>query len=557
MGPMFSVFPALTLILTSLSFVHADPTRLSIPQTPPTNRVVQSNFLGISFELSFLNDYFGQDVSSTPAAVMNYLRAFRSRTGNLPLRLRVGGNSMDVSTYDPSQQTPMIRLLNSSENPDRIPANFGPALWQVMNKVADDVGGAQYLVGLSIVDPNSTDIPLLAVDGARELGSNLDSFLLGNEPDLYTSHRLRTDVANYTSTIYSSDFRHVIERLQNTSLGQLTNIGGPTLCCFWDLHTLLQEGYLSANAGNLKYVTMQHYPQNNCVAGKYRYQLPYYTVHANTVELASWNQPGITDVLANTEGNRPQLLLSEFNSIACGGVPGISDTFAVGSLWTVDYSLQLASIGYVATYLHTRERGVTYNILTSPESNPSEWNATPSFYPLLVVAEALGSTHGNGSIVTDLNLSNSTLDPNATVAGYAIHNADDSSLRSVVLFNFANMTAPQNASFEIPSGRFTRALVKYLSAPSAVEKEKISWGGQTYLGTSDGTLVDAPTDWGTGNTILDCTTGCTIGVPGPGLALVIDGEAVTRTAANGGYVVRHSILQIFWVLALWMLRSFL
>lgn len=50
------------------------------------------------------------------------------------------------------------------------------------------------------------------------------------------------------------------------------------------------------------------------------------------------------------------MLMSEFNSASCGGIPGISDTFAVGALWSIDYALQLASVGYTAAYIHTREQ---------------------------------------------------------------------------------------------------------------------------------------------------------------------------------------------------------
>lgn len=37
-----------------------------------------------------------------------------------------------------------------------------------------------YLAGLSLRDPNSTNIPLLAGDAQLKLGNNLDALLLGN-----------------------------------------------------------------------------------------------------------------------------------------------------------------------------------------------------------------------------------------------------------------------------------------------------------------------------------------------------------------------------------------
>jgi len=77
----------------------------------------------------------------------NYLTTLRSRVGNSPLRLRVGGNSMDSSIYVPTQTSPMVQLLGDDANSNNQPVNYGPVLWDVLDKVAADIGGASYLVG--------------------------------------------------------------------------------------------------------------------------------------------------------------------------------------------------------------------------------------------------------------------------------------------------------------------------------------------------------------------------------------------------------------------------
>lgn len=261
------------------------------------------------------------------------------------------------------------------------------------------------------------------------------------------------------------------------------------------------------------------------------------------VKLASWQEHGIS-VLLDTQGSRPQLLMSEFNSASCGGIPGISDTFAVGAMWSTDYALQLASMGYVAAYLHTRERGITYNIF-SPPNTPDlsgNWTTGPSFYSLLVTAEALASD--NGTFVTDLNLQNSTIDGKATVSAYAIHDAGDSSLRRIVLFNYANSSEPATFTFSVEDIPKAAGLtVKYLSAASAEEKQKISWGGQSFATSGDGTLVtpsDDDAQWAMANTQIDCTNGCTVNVTGPGIAVVMVASPLVRTSPstsdNEGFV---------------------
>ncbi|KAF8897700.1 hypothetical protein BD779DRAFT_1465824 [Infundibulicybe gibba] len=136
--------------------------------------------------------------------MMAYLSAIRSRTGTQPLRLRVGGNSMDSSIYKPEQvpPAPMVQLVGTNANANNQPVTYGPGLWEVMKKVADDLGGAEYFIGLSLLDPNSTNVPLLAGAAQQMLGSALDSFVLGNEPDLYANHGERPNQSNYTLNNY-------------------------------------------------------------------------------------------------------------------------------------------------------------------------------------------------------------------------------------------------------------------------------------------------------------------------------------------------------------------
>lgn len=448
---------------------------------------------------------------------------------------------MDSSNYVPSQPSPMIQLIDNAANVNDQPVNYSSILWDVMDKVSSDIGGASYLLGLSLLDPNSMNVPLLAGGAAQKLGDNLDGFLLGNEPDLYTAHQQRPNIANYTTAIYMDEFRTVADHLTTTSAGNILDkhdIGGPTICCSWNLDALIDDGYTTTFGNILKYISLQHYPQNNCF-GSYEYEIPYYVQHANVVALASWESSGIGKVLSNTGPNRQELIMSEFNSASCGGIPSISDTFAVGSLWTIDYALQMASVGYSAAYLHTRERGISYNLFTPPEGpngSPGPWTTNPPFYGLLVTAEALRST--NGSIVADLDIGGSKENVNATVSGYAIYDAADSTVRQLVLFNYANVTASDNssASFAIPATAFpsttrNNVTVKYLVGDSMKENKNIGWGGMTFANVIDGEMVETEAIWAPANVQVDCTNGCAVNVPAPGMAVVFAGG---ESPHNGG-----------------------
>ncbi|KAF5392638.1 hypothetical protein D9757_002134 [Collybiopsis confluens] len=472
--------------------------------------------------------------------MLNYLGQIRSRTGS-PVRIRVGGNSADTSTYVQSQTSPMLALTDPNANSNNQPVNYGPMLWEVMGKVADETNPTLDVTPLPFValtlNTTANTNSAIAGDAAKILGSHLDAMLLGNEPDLYTAHGQRPNVQNYTADDYIGEFAAAVQNISNTTAGNLADghhVAGPTVCCDWDLATLLQQGYLSNFTNELKYVTLQHYPQNNCF-GSYQYPLAYYTQHGNVVALADWQKPGIDIVNSNTAANSPRMLMSEFNSASCGGISGISDTFAVGTLWSVDYALQMAAIGYIAAYIHTREEGISYNMVTPPnisQVDSNSWSTSPPFYALITASEILASS--NGSIVADLNVSS---DPNATISGYAVYDAPSSSLNRIALFNYGN----DSVEFTLPGGmKATNAkntLVKFLSGESITEKYNIAWGEQTFLGVGDGEPVSANTSsgWAYANQAVDCSNGCNITVPGPSLAVVFLDSTSQNQSEGGGH----------------------
>lgn len=209
----------------------------------------------------------------------------------------------------------------------------------------------------------------------------------------------------------------------------------------------------------------------------------------------------------------------------------------MGSLWTVDYALQLATVGYSAAYIHTRERGISYNIVAPPpgvDGGPGAWTTNPPYYSLLVMAEALQTHNGGGSIVMDLDLGNSTTDIAAQTAGYAVYDAQNSSVTRLILFNYAN----SSTQFSLPSDLFAKKsknpVVKFLAATSAFEKSNISWSGQTFVGVSDGTQA-VPATWATPDLQLECSNGCSFDAPGPSLAMVfveVGASTSASTSAN-------------------------
>ena len=242
--------------------------------------------------------------------------------------------------------------------------------------------------------------------------------------------------------------------------------------------------------------------------------------------MSRWQKPGIDIAVAN---GKP-VVMTEFSTAACGGYSGVSDTFGA-TLWGIDYTLQLATVGYSAAYLHTRERNVTYNLYDYPGDGVNGWTTLPMFYSYLPVLNALQSH--NGSRVVDLNLEDSMNKNGSTNAAYGVYDATTSELYRMAFISFAGVGG--NVQYTIPQGTLPRTgrniTVRYLTAPSIREKWDISWGGKTWKGATDGNPLDSTTGQ---DVSLDCSTGCTVNVPSPGLALVLVNKVLPEGTPSGG-----------------------
>ncbi|KAJ7102447.1 hypothetical protein B0H15DRAFT_814656 [Mycena belliarum] len=421
----------------------------------------------------------------------------------------------------------MVQLRPGKYNANDQPVDYNPTIWSVFKEVAEQVGGAAYVINI----PMNTNASQ-TTDMRNILGSTLDSMLLANEPDLYHDHGKRPNLKNYTVDNYFGEYSDALKTIgAGDSAGQ-RDIGGPSICCNWDLRTLLQQGYLTKFSTALKYIALQHYPQNNCF-GSFKYQMPYYLQHNEVVTLAQWQKPGIDYLLEQPAENRPQLMNSEFNSASCGGVP-FSPSFAVGSLWSIDYALQMAAVGYSQAYIHTREAGISYNLLApppGPAGSAGAWTTNAPYYALLVMAEGLLTDAGG--IVQDLNLGDSMSNPKATSSAYAVYNARNKTVSRLIIFNYGN----DSTEFALPGSVFSsagNAAVKFLHAPTPQETTQISWGGETWgPGVSDGKTTLKP-DWATPNVKLTgCTSGgCSFTAPGPSLSMVFFDNAQSADIAT-------------------------
>ena len=126
----FVYLVALPLLSIPSGVEAAAPVNVTAPTQPSLQDliVVHSDFLALSLELAYINLYFGNTTDTVPQPVINYLQQIRSRTGSQPVRVRVGGNSAETSTYIPTLGSPMIQITKpaTGSNEDNQPVDYGP-----------------------------------------------------------------------------------------------------------------------------------------------------------------------------------------------------------------------------------------------------------------------------------------------------------------------------------------------------------------------------------------------------------------------------------------------
>ncbi|OAX41921.1 hypothetical protein K503DRAFT_734703 [Rhizopogon vinicolor AM-OR11-026] len=521
---LLSFVSATLFAFASESLVLGQNTSITVsfpkkPSNAALGNVVQDNFLGISFELSSFDTLWGKDALSMPHAMQNYLSNLRQRFKN-PLRIRIGGNSMDGSIFVPDQQD-MIEFTDPDAYFNDVPVSFGPMFFNVLNSMADDVGEMQFIIGLSMRDPSEDSNPILLANAAEQMmGYRLDAMLLGNEPDIYANHGTR---GNYTIADYIPEVGKVIFDLQNSQYGNLTSnliIGGPTTCCSWDLDNVLSAGLTQYP---YKYYTLQHYPTYICNGPTpQNTNISYFLSHTNVPGFTQWENTGVQMA---KDLNVP-VLVTEFNTVSCGG-SNVSDTFAA-SLWAIDSGLQFAASNMSAAYLHTREYQVLYNLFDPPTPDTSVlpgWRTGSPYYAALFLAETFIS---DGTVVLDLNLDNSTLNPESTVAAYGLYDPSSTALRRLVLINY---NRSQTQSFSISANITSSIGMRVLSAPTVEERVDIRWAGQI-VGPNGDLQGNQTTQY------MNCGQGCNVLVPGPGAALVL----LDETPDSGGFFIGNSTI---------------
>jgi hypothetical protein len=165
--------------------------------------------------------------------------------------------------------------------------------------------------------------------------------------------------------------------------------------------------------------------------------------------------------------------LDETNTVSCGGVPGISDTFA-SALWAVSYLTQAMDLGVAGINLEGNPANCEgYTPVCAPSAQAlatGALRAQPEWYALLL-ARALEGERPLHTIVSP----GPTVRPNVEATSFA---AADGTLQFVLVDDDAPGERPVAMRVHVGGG-YHGATILRLTAPSPEALSGVSLGGET------------------------------------------------------------------------------
>jgi hypothetical protein len=313
----------------------------------PGNRAtpVPRSFLGLSTEYWSLPVY-----ASHLPAFSRVLGALHVPTEGAVV-LRVGGNSADHTIWN----------ARTRAEP-RWVVELTPGWLQATRKVVRRTG-VRLILDLNLITGSASAASVWArAAEARLPKRSIEGFEIGNEPDIYSrlfwvtrlsSRGLDASILprDLTAGGYALDFRSYARRLKRLAHVPLLGpaIANPVLHADWvstlvatarpELGIITAHRYLytaCAVPGSPSYPTIERLLSNHASAGM---------AHSLAQVIADAHRAGLP------------FRLTEVNSVTCGGIRGVSNTFAT-ALWAPDTLFELARAGVDGVNVHVHAASI-------------------------------------------------------------------------------------------------------------------------------------------------------------------------------------------------------
>jgi hypothetical protein len=442
-------------------------------RTKPLGRRIPKDFVGLSLEVSTAGQGLPKPLKTgaalgnergvpeyalgTPGAPNQAFFQFMRNLG--PGVLRLGGNSQDNTCWDPS----------AAPHPDWCKGTITPAVFKLFATAAKQ-SGWRLIVGLNLKQ-NSPQWALsevtqgiaVAIDPEEVLGLEL-----GNEPDLFSRGGFRP--ATYSVADLAKHFRAYEEAFKANPVAKRYGVVGPAVCCDWDNARDLGGFIDGVGASNLRLVTVHKYPLTTCngqIVTMEQLLAP---------ELMTRFDGRARELVAAAHDRNLPIALAETNSASCGGMPGVSDSFA-STLWGLGWLFSSAQDGFSEVNFHTSYRAGgssydpidTYGRVDASRHVEYESTARPLYYAMYLFAR-----HASGNYFLPAAVRTS-----ANVCAYATTACADCAVNVVVLNK--DISAMGRVDMRV-AGRGGAATLLLLKAPklSAQSSDEISYGGARF-----------------------------------------------------------------------------
>lgn len=332
----FLATTALAAASTSRHVPRRAPVTLTIPPhgSGPT---VPDDFLGLSYEVEQLAD--SAFFSPHNTGLVRQFKALASRGV-----LRTGGNTGEFGWWKAAPDAPEPPHPPTREVSGEPKAEY----YAVTPEAVRNLDGFLRATGWSCIygiNMGTNTAPRAADEAAfvaQTLGSRLQYFQIGNEPELFSRH-LR-DPKTWSAHAYLQEWlelaRAVAARVPGARFG-IPDLGGNHS---W-MTTIADEW--PSITDRPRVVAFTHHYYFNGPATNPAVTIPNLLKPAT---LAAVQKTADVARAAAAKMGVP-LRMSEGNTCYGGGKPGLSDVFA-SALWSADYALLLASNGYTGVNLH-------------------------------------------------------------------------------------------------------------------------------------------------------------------------------------------------------------
>jgi len=359
----------------ALAQAAAAPSTLTLHSDQP-GPTLPANYIGLSYEIEQLSD-----PSFFSPANTGLISQFRALSTNGVLRL--GGNTSDVGWWKPtpdSKQPPLppnvvLQTPKGEKSPMDLAYAVTPEAVRNLRAFLDATGWT-CLYGINLGSSTPERAATEAEFVHKTLGTKLEYFQVGNEPDGF-GNRFRTK-ATWDADAYFNDWLAAANAIHARIPS--ARFGMPDVAS--------HVSWFPAIADRL--AALKERPDVIALTHHYYFTGPPSNPKANINDLLH-PDPRVTRDAAIARAAAQKLgthyRMTEGNTCYKGGKPGFSDVFAA-TLWSADYCLLLASLGYSGVNLHGGSAKQVANSLggTLPGdlliANPNEVHPRPFYTPI-------------------------------------------------------------------------------------------------------------------------------------------------------------------------------